>query len=330
MRGGVRWLRPLTGAALLGVLLWQVGASPVLDALGRVDGWTLAAATGITAATTLCCAWRWSLVARALGIAVPLRASVVECYRSQFLNVTMPGGVLGDVNRGIRHGRGSGDIGRGLRSVVWERLAGQVVLVLLALTAWLAVPSPARAALPLPTVAVAGMFVGVALVALRGRRGLRGRRRVAGALRVVVEDARSGLLGRRTVLGVVGTSGLAVAGNLALFVVAARTAHTTAPATQLVPLGLLVLLAMGLPLGLAGWGPREGAAAWAFGASGLGVEQGVAVAVVYGVMVLVASLPGAALMVATQLRPGDAGPAGQGPRPCFDRVGSRADEAGHG
>ena len=47
-----------------------------------------------------------------------------------------------------------------------------------------------------------------------------------------------------------------------------------------------------MPLSVAGWGPREGAAAWVFGAAGLGVAAGVEVAVVYGVMSLVATLPG--------------------------------------
>jgi hypothetical protein len=38
-------------------------------------------------------------------------------------------------------------------------------------------------------------------------------------------------------------------------------------------------------------------AAWVFGAAGLGAQRGVATAVVYGVMALVASLPGAAVLV---------------------------------
>ena len=38
--------------------------------------------------------------------------------------------------------------------------------------------------------------------------------------------------------------------------------------------------------------------AWAFAAAGLGASLGVATAVVYGVMVFVASLPGAAVLVA--------------------------------
>jgi bacteriorhodopsin len=57
-----------------------------------------------------------------------------------------------------------------------------------------------------------------------------------------------------------------------------------------------------LPLNVAGWGPREGAAAWAFGAAGLGAAAGVGTAVVYGVMSLVASLPGAVLLLASRRR----------------------------
>jgi hypothetical protein len=57
------------------------------------------------------------------------------------------------------------------------------------------------------------------------------------------------------------------------------------------------MVASGLPVNIAGWGPREGAAAWAFGAAGLGAAQGVTTAVVYGVMGLVASLPGVIVMV---------------------------------
>ena len=49
---------------------------------------------------------------------------------------------------------------------------------------------------------------------------------------------------------------------------------------------------------LAGWGPREGVTAWAFAAAGLGAGRGAAAAVAYGVMVIVASLPGAIVLAA--------------------------------
>ena len=66
---------------------------------------------------------------------------------------------------------------------------------------------------------------------------------------------------------------------------------------------LIILAAMSIPLSLAGWGPREGVAAWAFAAVGLGAAAGITTAVVFGVMVLVASLPGAAVLLAERVRP---------------------------
>ncbi len=89
----------------------------------------------------------------------------------------------------------------------------------------------------------------------------------------------------------------------------------------MLPIALLVMMAMVLP-SVGGWGPREGVTAWAFGAAGLGVQRGVATAVVYGVMVLVASLPGAAVLVVawfrgTRLPVRNAPRAPGGSRPCL-------------
>ncbi|RQX29028.1 hypothetical protein DLJ57_22210 [Micromonospora chalcea] len=97
-----------------------------------IDAPALAAALGIGVITTVCCAWRWSLVAGGLGVRLPMRAAVAHCYRAIFLNSTLPGGVLGDVHRAVRHGRDAGDVARGVRAVVWERTAGQVVQVVIA------------------------------------------------------------------------------------------------------------------------------------------------------------------------------------------------------
>jgi hypothetical protein len=69
----------------------------------------------------------------------------------------------------------------------------------------------------------------------------------------------------------------------------------TAPVSELLPLTLLVLAAAALP-NVGGWGPREGATAWAFAAAGLGASHGIATAVVYGALVFVACLPGAAVL----------------------------------
>jgi len=87
----------------------------------------------------------------------------------------------------------------------------------------------------------------------------------------------------------------------------------------MLPLALLVLLAAALP-NVGGWGPREGVTAWAFAAAGLGASRGVATAVVYGVMVFAASLPGAAVLVTAWARRAWPAPRPERPLPRRPRI----------
>jgi hypothetical protein len=216
---------------------------------------------------------------------LPLSTAVAAYYRSLFLNVTVPGGVVGDVHRGISHG---------LRAVAWERTAGQVVQVILTVAVLLVVPSPVRGAMPLVALTLVAAVAGVALAA-RVRPSV-GRSRWARLRGAVARDLRAGLLARRAWPAISLASALVVAGHVATFLVAARTVGVSAPLSQMLPLALLVMLGAALP-NVGGWGPREGVTAWAFAAAGLGASTGVATAVAYGVMVFVASLPGAAVLV---------------------------------
>lgn len=288
--------RALGGAGILALLVWQLGTGPFRDGLRLVDGWSLLAGIGISALTTWCCAWRWRLIAERLGVGVPIGAAVAAYYRSQFLNSTLPGGVLGDVHRALRHGRDAGDLARCARAVVWERSAGQVVQAALVVLALFVLPSPVRAHAPV----AAGVLLAVLLVGLLCVR----------TVPTLRSDLRAAVLARPAWPGIALASAAVVAGHVLTFLVAARAAGSEASPAELVPLALLVLLAAGLPVNLAGWGPREGVAAWVFAAAGLGAAAGVTTAVVFGVMGLVASLPGAVVLAASVRPRGSPEPAG--------------------
>ncbi|WP_244416368.1 lysylphosphatidylglycerol synthase domain-containing protein [Streptomyces hygroscopicus] len=296
------WLRLLAGLGILLALVWHLGSDAFLDGLRRIDAATLLAALAIGLLTTVFSAWRWCLVARGLGLRLPLGGAVADYYRALFLNAALPGGVLGDVHRAVRHGRHSGDLGRGVRAVVLERAAGQFVLLVAGAVVLLARPSPVLAPvagfLTSPGVALAAATAGGLLVAVAVRlRRRRGASRAERAVRTVLTEARQGLLAPGVWPGVALSSVAVLAGYLGMFVLAARVAGATAPTSELVPLVVLALLAMALPLNVGGWGPREGVAAWAFGAAGLGAAQGLTTAVIYGVLAFVAALPGAAVLL---------------------------------
>lgn len=286
----------VAGVVILGGLLWRLGTGPLVDGLRRIDTPTVLIALGVGLLTTVFSAWRWQLVARGLGIRLPLGAAVADYYRALFLNAALPGGVLGDVHRAVRHGQSAGDVRRAVKAVVLERVAGQIALAVAGTALLLTLPSPVRddvrtVAAPV-ALAVAGALA--VAVAVRLNRGSAGTGRQGG----VLADARRGLLSRESGPGVALSSAVVLAGHLGMFVVAARVAGSGASVAVLLPLAVLALVAMGLPLNVGGFGPREGVTAWAFAAAGLGASSGVAVAVVYGVLSFVASLPGAVVLVA--------------------------------
>ena len=281
--------RPLAVAAIVGALVWWSGPQAVLDALAALDAGPVLAALGLGVVTTVCSAWRWCLVARSMGMRLSLPAAVADCYQALFLNSVLPAGMLGDLHRAIGHGRRAGDVGRGVRAVLLERLVGLAVLV--GVAAVVLAAEPALLGVLGELVPGAGWLAVLALVALPVLGWVLRRR-----LRPVVADMRAVL---RSGAGpqILALSLVALAGYLGTFVVAARAVGATAPVTELLPLLVLALLVMALPFNVGGWGPREAVAAVGFGAVGLGAAQGFAAAVAYGVLCMVACLPGGAVLL---------------------------------
>jgi len=261
--------RAAAGLGVLALLAWRVGAEPFATGLRAISPGAIVLAVLAVAVSTVCCSVRWCLVARGAGVELTLGRAVAAYYRSQFLNSVLPGGVLGDVHRGLAH--------RTVRSVIWDRLSGQSVQIAASLVvlAW-AWPTDDLSGLSRTVMVAAGLLLVVATVAV-----LRG----------------PGHLGLGESAAVVVVSCVATSGYVAVLVVAAHATGATAGPGTLLPVALVVLLAAALPLNVAGWGPREGAAAWVFALVGLGAAAGTATAVAYGVLSLIAVLPGALLLL---------------------------------
>ena len=300
---GPSLLRLVAGVTVLWFLGRELGAAPFEDGLRTVTWQGVVAAVTLTALTTICSAWRWQVVARALGTDIGLPRATGAYYRSLLLNSVLPGGILGDVHRAVTQGRRGGDVAQGVRAVGWERLCGQVIQAVVTAVVLLTLPSPVRPALPYVLAGTAGIAGVVGCTALVVSVAARlGRSRPARAARAIATDLRRDLLVRGVWPQLTLASMLVVAGHTATFVIAARVAGSTAPLGELIALLMVIQIAAGIPLNIGGWGPREGAAAWAFAAAGLGAANGVTVSTLYAVLMLAAVTPGAGLLLKDAVR----------------------------
>lgn len=269
----------LAGAGILVLLGFQLGAKPFVDALRSIGIVSVLLVLAITAVTTWCCTHRWMLLADRLDVGVSAMPAFRAYYRAQFLNSTLPSGVLGEVDRAIYHGHSNQAMARGIRSVVWDRATGQIVLFGLVVLMIPAFAPPVRIWMLWLLLATVVVITVVSLIRSKIVRAFWAEvRSVPGA---------RGVWPRILLLSV-----LALCGHAAIFIVSARAVGVTTPALALVPISLVVLQASSIPLNIAGWGPREGVTALIFGASGLGAEAGLATSVAFGVLSTIAVLPG--------------------------------------
>jgi uncharacterized membrane protein YbhN (UPF0104 family) len=114
------------------------------------------------------------------------------------------------------------------------------------------------------------------------------------------DDARQALFSWPALPLQLTSSLLIVASYLAVFLllaVAVDYVNSAAAAAVLMALCTVLLLSMVIPLTVAGWGIREGAAALLWPLAGLPAEQGVALSVGYGALMFIGSCPGALVLL---------------------------------
>jgi len=228
---------------------------------------------------------RWQLTAHALEIRLGLGVALREYYLAQLLNAVLPGGVLGDVGRAARMRKWS-DWARAGQSVAAERLVGQVAMfTLLSLGLIGAVTVPGGTAWP------GAVWALVLIVPILCGLGLWLAQKFP-ATRCFPDLILRLLRHRRIVLhAFLGAASLV----FALYACARATGSIVPPAGLLTVLPL-IFCAMLVPLSIAGWGWREGAAAALFPLIGLTPDAGVAMGICYGAMMLAAALPALLLL----------------------------------
>ncbi|HJO03434.1 MAG TPA: lysylphosphatidylglycerol synthase transmembrane domain-containing protein [Acidobacteriota bacterium] len=300
---GMLWVRLGVSLGLLAVLAAYLDLERVATRLRSMDVRWVVLALVISLSQIALSAWRWRFTAGRLGLHLPFVTALREYALGSFLNQLLPGGVAGDLARAWRHGRSlsRGLDGQAVRAVVLERASGQIVMLAVAglSFAWLprSFGAGGRAVLLSVALVPAAIMIGL-FVWARLRRDSDD-----SLLRRAWADARAGLFSPRALPAQLISSGAIVASYITVYLVAARAVGVDTPMPTLLPLVAPVLVTMLIPLTIAGWGVRETGAALLWGAAGLPTADGVAISLAYGLLVLVSSLPGAAILIAGPPKP---------------------------
>lgn len=297
-------VRVASSVGLLGVLWWTV---PDLDPSALVPRWNaasllwLAGALIATLSSFVLAAVRWREVLRAIGCDQPLSRLLGLVLAGQFVSNALPSTVGGDVLRVRRLARDIGSSLDAMASVVLERLVGWLVLPALTflglgLNGGLRrLGSPAAIALGVAVVTIAGLgaFLGI-LADRRTARRLAGRtgwRRVASAVAEVLGGLRDHPTAGPNVVAIGAVYSITL-------VLAAWMAARVIGIDQVGPTAVLafypaVLVLQALPIGIAGFGIREGALVLFLTPLGVPAEQAMALGVLLYLLTAVASLLGA-------------------------------------
>ncbi len=290
MSSAARWLFSLT--VLGAVLVWIEPQRIAAQIHSFSPGWLLLAVI-VTLVQTALSAWRWRFTAGRLGLPLTWRRALGDYYLAYFANQSLPGGVLGDAWRAQRHARSSGQQGAAWRAVILERASGQVLVGLFSLVALVLMPAWRDALALLANSSMPRLllvFTVLVVVSLTVIRLVL--HRWPEAIASFRKDLMIAVLARQAWPWQFLSSLLIVASYALVFALAARAIGVGLPWMQLMLVALPVLLAMLIPLSVAGWGWREALAGALWFSFGQPPEQGIAVSAAYGVIVALGATPG--------------------------------------
>ena len=316
-----RVLRILTSAALL-LLAWRlVDAEAVLLLLATMDTALLCIAVVLTVPMHIASAARWQFTCTRIGVPLTFTDALREYYLASLLNTVLPGGIGGDAARVWRHGRQQlppstqartlrspklGRYTRPLHGVLIERFIGQCALFA-TLGAGIAVNHQR-----LPPWLIE-LLAGFALLAVVGAACWLLLTRPAttaqadstwrGALRDLHEDACRALTPLPTFLIQMTLSLTITMSYLAVFWIAARAVHAPLDASSALLAIPIVLTAMTIPVSVGGLGLREATAALIWPLLSGTASDGAASALVYGLAILLGSLPGVGVALGRKRSP---------------------------
>lgn len=302
-------LRLVVTTLLLALVVSQVDWAVIGERLREGDpGWLLVAVASVGAALAVG-ALRWGRLLHAAGLEVPAPAVARIYAMSTFAQSFLPTGVGGDAARVVMVARRGRMAVRAFSTVVLDRASGFVGLVLLTWAVVLAFPdSPAPDGAIVTLAIVSAAMVAATLVLWQVRKvpARAGRwvpDTIESAYVTVRSDAirvarRPRVLGEQLALSLL----FQLFNAIQVWAIGRWIGIDVGLVAMTVALAL-VTLALLIPVSVGGFGVREGGYVVLLGTLGVSVSDATLLSVTTVVVLLIASLPGAALLITSGIRP---------------------------
>ena len=306
--------------ALSGALIWYfIGKSDLgaaMESLRQVDAATVVAVLALFLAQMVLAAWRWSALLRLVGVGkgFSFHEIVRIVWSAAFFNTTLVSSVGGDAFRLWTIVRAGNPLGKSVNSIFLDRLAALMALMIL-----IAISLPYvmklvtdQAAFWSYTMLIMASLAGFAALfhANRLPRRIQHWRLVRG-LANLAADTRRLSLHIDNLLPVAAMSLLSHILSIFVVYVLARGLEIGISFLDCFFLVPPVILAMTLPISIAGWGVREGAMIVTLGLIGVSQESALVLSILFGLGITLAALPGGVIWFFSRNRAVPAMPDGE-------------------
>ncbi|MBN2894906.1 MAG: flippase-like domain-containing protein [Campylobacterales bacterium] len=287
-------LKLLITVGIFYLLFQYVDFDHVLHVLAKSHGGWIALAFVLQIASTLLAAYRWRLIMRELEFNEPVRFYVQSYFRGTFFNQVLPGSIGGDAVRAIELVQKGYDKKEVLSGILADRVIGLVGLLVLNLIAntlfYGTFPAWLHQLLYLITL---GGIGGFALLFMMERFSFLSRFSFSN-LFVRLSRRFNRLYADRVMLlrHIAITVAVHLLTVLSIYMLSLSVDAHLSLTTLLVAIPPVFLLTI-VPISLAGWGVREGGMVGILLLIGAQKEIVLVVSVLYGLLLILASIPGA-------------------------------------
>ncbi len=244
---------------------------------------------GISFIQYLLSAYRWMYVSKFTNLDINFSYSLKYYYIASFMNNVLPGGILGDLYRIYCSSDNKTEIlkmGKSFQSVIFERLSGQIMLFFIfitSLTVYFLTNQKyiAFLYLILPTILI---FFLIKYFVIYKIKEYFGRKDIANNFHILFTGP---VFWNHIIL-----SFFVVASYILIYIISAISLGLEIDYLAFLVFSPIILFSMTLPVSIGGWGVREVTALLVSFLIGLSASSSISVAIIYGILNLICSLPG--------------------------------------